>query len=336
MDEHKDEYMNGSVLDPLPPPRPRFVEMDELAIDATSEQRNRAVMSLAIAYNAHVPALHKELNEHRGGINHVGRVQQAHGETIDKIHTLLSAMMTASGTHLPPMHDRRESNLVLVDHLTEKAETEFRKRASETPGPGVGDPPEVIAGRLRSMMEEFIAEREARDKARAEAAELVMLRAENDARIENERVTRQTAALNSLKALVGAATNKDLRALARVAIDEAIRKGELTGPFAAAAVDYWEQAVKKAGLAAAKLKSDRRKLALQIIIPLTVSFIGWTAAQAWAKAEGDRRFAEGQKQAPVLVVAPPALLSAVATASATPEPSAVPAAPAAVPRRVAK
>lgn len=339
-DERAPHYMNGEVLAALPPPRPRLYEPGQLGPDAGFPELARAWATVGYQVVEHARATNAELDEHRGGINHLGRVQHAHGETLqahgqklDDIHTLVSAMVTPSGRMLPPMHDRRESNLDMIEQVTNENLHKLRKRASETPGPGVGAPPEEVAAMMREAMEQFVAEREARDKARAEAVELAMLRTENEARLENEKRSAQEAALAGLKASVDAATTKDLRDKARGAIDEAVRRGTITGQNAIAANLHWEVAVRRWVAAEAKQKSDRRKLALQIAVPLLVSFLGWVAAQAYAeakaKAEGDRRFVEGQQSSgAVVVVAPPLPMLSASSLPAPAAPAAVaPAAP---------
>jgi hypothetical protein len=270
-----------------------------------------------------------ELDEQRGGINHLGRLlftQTQKIDAVDKkieaIYTLVSAAVTPSAnTRLPPMHDRRESYLDMIEQISEEGLHKLRKRASETPGPGVGDAPEEVMSVFREMMEKFAKEREERDRVRAEQAELLALRTENEARIENERITRQTAVLTRLKALADAAATKELRDAARAAIDEAARKGEIGGPTVAAANLHFEKAIKRMEAAAAKLKTDRRNLVLKIIVPLLISFLGWLASQAYARAERAAGLAEGKASGPpVLVLPPPVVSTATATAVGLPPP----------------
>jgi hypothetical protein len=280
------ESMNGEILQALPPPRPRIIAPDEqLPKGAGFPELARAYATAVATVHPHLPAIYGELDEMRAGVNFLGQKLHAHGEKIDAIHTLLSGMVTAAGspTILPPMRDRRETNNDLIEHLTARAESELRKRASETPGPGVGDPPEVVAGKLREMMEEFIAEREARDKARAESAELLRLRAEKEAREEDARRTAAKA-------------KADAERQAIEAVREAKRRKRET-------------------------RTEIVKWVARVTAPLTVAFLGWLAATTYAKAQRAEGAAEerARSSVPVLtVVAPNPSISAAPATSIAP------------------
>ena len=214
-------------------------------------------------------------------------------EVLVEIRELSTAVKTAIPVppSLPPMRARSTSTLDLVESLTAEAERDFRKRADETPGPGVGDPPEALAERFKTMLEAAFAEREARDQAHADAVDLERLRSEEEARFENARRT-------------AAKTKAD--AEQKVIDDEKDSKQRKK--------DFRNGLIKWVGV---------------VTSGLTVLFIAWLAAQAYAEHRHDVGVAEesARGHVPVLVAVTPEVASAMATAAVISLPASALAAP---------
>ncbi|MFI5299723.1 MAG: hypothetical protein ACHREM_16680 [Polyangiales bacterium] len=290
--DEKHEYMNGNVLPALPPDRPMLHEPERLGPHAGWPELSAAYATVSLQQVPHFKGIYDQLDSHHGAINHLGRlqfehgrIQVEHGEKLDRILVLLNDEASAY-KHLPPMRDRRQSNIEIVEDITPKIAERLERRASETPGPGVGDSPQEVTSIVKELLEAELAARSERDRRAHEQAELERYRAEEAARIEDAKRTK-------------------VRAEAKAREDA-------------------EETRKEVARRKRELRTTVIKWVASVSGALATAFVIWLASHAdvdaKVRSEGDRRFREGQQSAPpvAFVAVPPEAVSAIATGSHAP------------------
>jgi len=180
-------HEHDPILDPLPPPRPNLrppppVHASPQTWQELAENYGSISAFLTLVLQQHLPAIYGEMDEFRGGINHVGRLIFDMRERMPFHPNLTEGVVTI----LPPMRDRRPTYDEIGEHVVAKVAEELRKRASKSPGPMVEETPEALTALIREVLDTELTTRAEHEKQQRDAAELAERR-------RQEAVQRQEA-----------------------------------------------------------------------------------------------------------------------------------------------
>jgi hypothetical protein len=183
--------MADSILDPLPPPRPNIPDPPRVHPNPTSWQQLAENYATTMAFVSqllpqHLTSIRTELDELRGGINHIGRLVFDVRERMP-YHKPVGANVE---TILPPMRDRSKTYDEIGNHVIVKIKEELDKRASASPGPLVEDTPEALTAVIRQVLDEELNARTEQDRQARDTAELAERR-RRDALAAKEEIDRR-------------------------------------------------------------------------------------------------------------------------------------------------